>query len=115
MATTLTKRTSRNQVTLPSSLIKDWGDADYFSVTRVGDHLELRPALPAMAEDPLEKFRRIMDERGITDEDIDQAVREVRAERGALEGRSRHQRAGLGSAPPRSLGPPARALVTRLF
>lgn len=83
MATTLTKRTSRNQVTLPAALIKDWKDADYFSVTRVGDHLELRPALTNGTEDPLEKFRRRMDERGVTDEDIAQAVRDVRAERRA--------------------------------
>jgi hypothetical protein len=74
--TVLAKLTSKNQLTLPKQALEGLGPVSHFQVEVDGDRLILTPARIG----GLEAVRRHIAALGITEADIKQAVKEVRAE-----------------------------------
>jgi len=72
----LAKLTSKNQLTLPKKALDALGPVSHFQVEVDGDRIVLIPARIGGAE----AVRRKIAELGITEEDIAQAIAEVRAE-----------------------------------
>lgn len=70
----LAKRTSKNQITLPKQAVTSVGSPDYFEVTVDDGRLVLTPARLSRAG----AIRRKLQELGITEADVDRAVRWAR-------------------------------------
>jgi len=66
----LTKKTSRNQITLPKSVVMHFPDVDYFDVREEGGKIILLPVRPNQAE----KVRQRLAEMGLGDQDVKDAV-----------------------------------------
>lgn len=67
----LAKRTAKNQITLPKKAVASIGSTDYFEVTVDDGRLVLTPASLSRAT----AVRRKLAELGITQRDVDQAVK----------------------------------------
>ncbi len=74
----LAKLTSKNQLTLPKQALDALGPAAYFQVEVADGRLVLTPARIGGAD----AVRRKIAALGITEDDVRQAVAEVRAEAG---------------------------------
>lgn len=70
----LAKRTSKNQITLPKQAVTSVGSPDYFEVTVDDGRLVLTPARLSRTG----AIRRKLQELGITEADVDRAVRWAR-------------------------------------
>lgn len=70
----ITKRTSKNQVTLPKQVAARFDGVNYFEVSTDGATIELRPVVPSRANAVREKLARL----GITERDVMDAVRWAR-------------------------------------
>ena len=70
----LTKRTSKNQITLPREIVKNFPDTTYFDVVMDNDQILLRPVKFMPSESTLEKVRLKMNKLGITEKDIKEAI-----------------------------------------
>ena len=80
----LAKLTSKNQLTLPKDVIKDFPAAEYFDVTAEAGRIVLTPVRVTRAGDPDEKLRPIwdkMEKLGITEKDIEDAVKWARRQK----------------------------------
>lgn len=66
----LTKKTSKNQITLPKSVVTHFPDVDYFDVQEEGDRIILLPVRPNQAEKVREKLADI----GLGEEDVNDAI-----------------------------------------
>ncbi|MDT8376834.1 MAG: AbrB/MazE/SpoVT family DNA-binding domain-containing protein [Mariprofundaceae bacterium] len=66
----LTKKTSKNQITLPKSVITHFPDVDYFDVQEEGDKIILLPVRPNQAE----KVRQRLAGMGLNDQDVKDAI-----------------------------------------
>jgi hypothetical protein len=66
----LTKRTSKNQVTLPKAIVKTAGEADYYDVTVQDGKIVLTPIRLHQAD----AVRAKLEELGITQEDVSEAI-----------------------------------------
>jgi hypothetical protein len=66
----LAKRTSKNQVTLPKTIVQQVGEADYFDVTTQAGKIILTPVRLQQAD----AVRTKLGELGITAADIDEAI-----------------------------------------
>ena len=73
----LAKRTYKNQITIPALVIKDFAGVEYFDVQKRGDEIVLKPVVVS-ARQNLEEFRDKMEKLGITEKDIQDAVRWAR-------------------------------------
>ncbi|BDV01804.1 AbrB family transcriptional regulator [Thermodesulfomicrobium sp. WS] len=71
----LTKRTSKNQVTLPKAAVQATGGADYYDVTVQDGKIVLTPVRLQQAD----AVRAKLEELGITPEDVDDAIAWARA------------------------------------
>jgi len=65
----LTKKTSKNQITLPKAIITHFPDVDYFDVQEEGGKIVLFPVRPNQAED----VRRRLAEMGLGEQDVKDA------------------------------------------
>jgi len=77
----LAKLTSKNQLTLPKNVIKDFPTAEYFDVTAEDGRIVLTPVRVIKAADPDEKLKPIWDKLqklGITEKDVEDAVKWAR-------------------------------------
>ena len=77
----LAKLTSKNQLTLPKDVIKDFPTAEYFDVTAEAGRIVLTPVRVTKVADPDEKLRPIWDKMemlGITEKDIEDAEKWAR-------------------------------------
>ena len=77
----LAKLTSKNQLTLPKDVIKDFPTAEYFDVTAEAGRIVLTPVRVTKVADPNEKLRPIWDKiekLGITEKDIEDAAKWAR-------------------------------------
>ena len=74
----LAKKTYKNQVTLPKIIIKGLEGVSYFDVRREGARIVLQPVTITAAEDNLEKIRQKIQKLGITENDIQEAIRWAR-------------------------------------
>lgn len=70
----ITKRTSKNQVTLPKPVVARFEGVEYFDVSTDGATIQLRPVVPSRADAVREKLAKL----GITEEDVTAAVQWAR-------------------------------------
>jgi hypothetical protein len=66
----LTKRTAKNQVTLPKSIVQAVGDADYYDVSTENGRIVLTPVRIQQAD----AIRTKLAELGITEDDVQDAI-----------------------------------------
>ena len=74
----LTKKTSKNQITLPKSVVEQFPDATYFDVRTEEGRIILVPVRPGRADEVRAKLEKL----GITERDVDEAIEWARRERG---------------------------------
>jgi hypothetical protein len=70
----LSKRTTKNQITLPKEIMKAFRDTEYFDVAIDGNTIRLTPVRITTAGSPLEKMREKIEKLGLTDKDVSGAV-----------------------------------------
>lgn len=71
----LTKKTSKNQITLPKAVVDQIPDVEYFEVTLRDGEIVLRPVVVTARGERLRKVREKIAELGMTEEDVERAVR----------------------------------------
>ena len=71
----LAKMTSKNQITLPKAVIGQISPSDYFEVEAVNDRIILTPVRVQNAD----AVRRKLEELGITEQDVADAVKWARS------------------------------------
>lgn len=74
----LAKKTSKNQITLPKEAVQKFPGIDYFEVSVEGDKIELRPVKVGSAGASLEKIRKKIEDLGLTEKDVKDAVQWAR-------------------------------------
>jgi hypothetical protein len=77
----LAKKTSKNQLTLPKEIIKDFPDVEYFDVTVKQSKIMLTPVKISPVGATLSGIRKKIKKLGITDTDISDAVEWARQKR----------------------------------
>ena len=75
----LTKKTSRNQITIPKSIANKFSDTTYFDVQLTDKYIVLKPVRIDTTGGTLEKVRSKMGKLGITEKDIKEAIAWTRA------------------------------------
>ena len=74
----LAKKTAKNQITIPESILRDLPNTDYLDVSRRNDEIVLRPVAPKEGQKTLRQVRAKVKTLGITQKDIDEAIRRAR-------------------------------------
>ena len=77
----LTKKTSKNQVTLPKKALQEIPETDYFDVTAKGGVLILKPVTMAEPGSRLTAVRQKIKELGSEMKDVDRAIAWARGRR----------------------------------
>jgi hypothetical protein len=77
----LAKKTSKNQLTLPKEIVKEFPDTDYFDVTVKERKIILMPVKITHADMTLEGVREKLKKLGITERDVTEAVKWARKKR----------------------------------
>jgi hypothetical protein len=70
----LAKLTVKNQLTLPKAVITRFSGVEYFDVSTDGDAITLKPLRPSKIEEVWAHLEKL----GITEQDVDDAVRWAR-------------------------------------
>jgi len=66
----ISKKTSRNQITLPKRIVSQFPECDYFDITAEEGRIVLRPVDP----DALGRVQRKLEELGIREQDVEDAL-----------------------------------------
>jgi len=66
----LAKKTSKNQITLPKSVVTQFPDVDYFDIQEEGGKIILLPVRPNQAEE----MRQRLAELGLGEQDVKDAI-----------------------------------------
>jgi len=74
----LAKKTSKNQLTLPKEVVKEFPNTDYFDVTVKERKIILMPVRITHADITLEGVRSKLKKLGITESDVTEAVKWAR-------------------------------------
>jgi hypothetical protein len=74
----LAKKTSKNQLTLPKEIVKEFPDTDYFDVTVKERKILLMPVRITYADTTLEGVREKLKKLGITESNVTEAVKWAR-------------------------------------
>ena len=74
----LAKRTSKNQITIPKRVMEGFPSVDYFDVQRKGNVILLKPVSVSAKEDRLSQLRAKMSKLGISESDVEKAIRWAR-------------------------------------
>ena len=74
----LAKKTVKNQITLPKAIVEKIPETDYFEVSLRGEEIVLKPVLIHTAGKKLEQVRAKMKALGLTEKDVDAAIRWAR-------------------------------------
>ena len=74
----LAKRTYKNQLTLPQSVIKEFPGVDYFDVVAREGEIVLRPVQIQNRGESLKKVREKIRALGLTEKDVHDAIRWAR-------------------------------------
>ena len=77
----LAKRTFKNQITIPKEIISKFGNVEYFDVTAKGGEIVLRPVEILPRESRLAEIRKKIKSLGLTEEDIEEAIKWARKEK----------------------------------
>lgn len=75
----LSKLTSKNQITLPKTIMALVPKAEYFEVEAVNDRIMLTPVRLQSIDTGIEAVWRKIEKLGITEEDVADAVKWARA------------------------------------
>ncbi|MBW1937068.1 MAG: AbrB/MazE/SpoVT family DNA-binding domain-containing protein [Deltaproteobacteria bacterium] len=75
----LTKRTSKNQITIPKAIAEKFKDVEYFRVTEEGGRIILTPVTLTEAN-VLERVREKIKKLGISEEEVKEAVKWARGQ-----------------------------------
>ena len=70
----IAKKTSKNQITLPRSIVRRFPDVDYFEVREQAGEIVLRPVHPDRAGEVRRKFAEL----GIAEGEVEAAVKWAR-------------------------------------
>jgi hypothetical protein len=70
----LAKKTSKNQLTLPKEIVREFPDTDYFDVTVRERKIILMPVKITRADMTLEGVREKLKKLGVTESDVTEAV-----------------------------------------
>jgi hypothetical protein len=70
----ITKRTFKNQVTLPKEVLKGFPNVDYFDVSAREGEIVLRPVSVTPSAERLSKVREKIKSLGLTQNDLDTAI-----------------------------------------
>lgn len=70
----LAKKTSKNQITLPKEVVKEFPDTEYFDVKVEARKIILMPVKITPADTTLEGVRDKLKKLGITEKDVAEAV-----------------------------------------
>jgi hypothetical protein len=74
----LAKKTVKNQITLPKSIVEKLPATDYFEVNLRGEEIILRPVVIEAKGIKLQRVRNKMKALGLTEEDVAAAIRWAR-------------------------------------
>ncbi|MBI2082554.1 MAG: AbrB/MazE/SpoVT family DNA-binding domain-containing protein [Deltaproteobacteria bacterium] len=74
----LAKRTYKNQITIPKEALKGFEEIEYFDVFARGEEIVLRPVVIQSQGERLKRIRAKIRSLGLTEKDIDEAVRWAR-------------------------------------
>jgi len=77
----LAKRTFKNQITIPKEIISKFGNVEYFDVKAKGGEIVLRPVEILPRESRLAGIRKKIKSLGLTEEDIEEAIKWARKEK----------------------------------
>jgi len=77
----LAKRTFKNQITIPKEIISKFGDVEYFDVVAKEGRIVLRPVKILPQESRLAGIREKIKSLGLTEKDIEEAIKWARKER----------------------------------
>ena len=77
----LAKRTYKNQITIPKAVMEAFPGVEYFDVQKRNKEIVLRPVTIASKTDELERIRDKIAALGITEKEIEAAVRWGRSRR----------------------------------
>jgi len=77
----LAKRTFKNQITIPKEIISKFGNVEYFDVTAKEGEIVLRPVEILPRESKLARIRKKIKSLGLTEEDIEEAIKWARKEK----------------------------------
>ena len=77
----LAKKTSKNQLTLPKDVVKEFPDTEYFDVRVKGRKIVLTPVTISPEIDSLERVRDKMERLGIEEKDVEEAIKWARKKR----------------------------------
>ena len=74
----LAKKTVKNQITLPKSIVDRLPKTDYFEVSLRGEEILLRPVVIEAKGTNLDRIRKKIKALGLTEKDVDAAIRWAR-------------------------------------
>jgi len=74
----LAKKTVKNQITLPKAIVEKLPKTDYFEVSLRGEEIILKPVVIEAKDTKLERVRSKMKALGLTEKDVDAAIRWAR-------------------------------------
>jgi hypothetical protein len=74
----LAKKTVKNQITLPKTIVDKLPKTDYFEVSLRNEEIVLRPVVIEARATELKAVRRKMKALGLTEKDVDAAIRWAR-------------------------------------
>jgi hypothetical protein len=74
----LAKKTSKNQITIPSAIVRSLPDVDYFDVSLRGQEIVLTPVTVSRPGERLRAVRAKMESLGVTEDDVREAIRWAR-------------------------------------
>ena len=74
----LAKKTSKNQITLPMAVVKQFPDAVYFDVSVEGEAVVLKPVIVAAAGDRRAAVRAKIRALGLTEKSVADSIRWAR-------------------------------------
>lgn len=74
----LAKKTSKNQLTLPKDIVKEFPGTEYFDVVVQDRKIILLPVRIMPAEATLEEVRKRTTETGVTEKDVTGSIRQAR-------------------------------------
>jgi hypothetical protein len=77
----LAKKTVKNQITLPKAIVRQLPDATYFDVSLRDGDVILKPVVVTAPGERLRTVRARIKALGLTEQDIDSAIRWARARR----------------------------------
>lgn len=78
----LAKKTSKNQITLPKEIVRQLPDVEYFEVSLRDGDVVLKPVVVTAPGEQLKAVRAKIRDLGLTEKDVEDAIRWARDRRG---------------------------------